>query len=256
MKARFLTLAAMAALGFLPGYLMGLQGPRGAAPPPAPSPVAAAPAQGPRIRLVEERFDFGTVPQGQKVQHTFRFRNEGSGPLVISDVTTSCGCTATILTDRTLAPGEEGAVQTEFDSEKYADRIQIRINVFSNDPARQVATAYLEGKVDAALRVSPSEVEIGPLRSGSEGRGSFRVASAAGHGKFRVLGFESTSGLVVAGPAREVAPRPGQEDAAFEVPVRVLAQAPYGSLWDRVTVRTDGKPVEVKVTRTVVEVAP
>lgn len=260
MSQRNIILPAVAAvaLAFLVGYFLGARAPGGTpATSVSPSPAAsvADTGAGPRIRLVEESFDFGTVAQGEKVVHVFKFRNEGNGPLEIAEVTTSCGCTATILSRRTLAPGEEGQVQAEFDSTKYADRMDIRINLFTNDPRNQVVTAVLQGTVDASLRVAPAELELGPVKAGGELRGSFRVFSSEGHGGFRVVGLRASSAAVTVGPARKVDPLAGKEDMAYEIPVVVRAQPPYGALWDLVTVQTDHprrQNVELKVTRTVV----
>ncbi len=43
--------------------------------------------------LRETQYDFGTVPQGKPVYHTFQVFNNGSAPLKIDNVVTSCGCT-------------------------------------------------------------------------------------------------------------------------------------------------------------------
>jgi hypothetical protein len=52
---------------------------------PAPTEIAAGdtlPVSGaPKIVLAEESFDFGVIPQGEKVQHIFKVLNEGDAPL-------------------------------------------------------------------------------------------------------------------------------------------------------------------------------
>lgn len=37
--------------------------------------------------------DFGDIAQGDKVEYTYRFTNSGNEPLIITNVTTQCGCT-------------------------------------------------------------------------------------------------------------------------------------------------------------------
>ena len=39
----------------------------------------------PTIAFVEEFHDFGEVQEGEVVEHTFTFTNEGEGPLIISN---------------------------------------------------------------------------------------------------------------------------------------------------------------------------
>ena len=52
------------------------------------------PMTGPKISFAEKSFDFGEITQGEKVEHVFEFENVGNEPLILSDVRTTCGCTA------------------------------------------------------------------------------------------------------------------------------------------------------------------
>jgi hypothetical protein len=60
--------------------------------------------------------DYGTVDAGVKVKHTFKFKNTGSEPLVISNCKGSCGCTVPKCPTEPIAPGGEGEIPVEFDS--------------------------------------------------------------------------------------------------------------------------------------------
>lgn len=251
-------------LAFLLGYFLGLAVPEtsGSASPltgtqsrpsrgerAKPKPLATSDA--PRIRFAQELFDFGTVEQGQKVVHVFEFTNAGNAPLEISDVTTSCGCTATMLSSRRLAPGEKGQVRAEFDSEKYRDKVQIWLHLFTNDPRRRQATILLQGNVAQFLRVDPQELDLGVVGEGQQVRGSIRVEAARPGEAFRILGIESSSDAVALGPVQEDPAHPG---AAYTIPVSLRGRPPYGMLWDSVRLRTDHpeRPtLEVKVSRTV-----
>jgi len=48
--------------------------------------VAAHDCAAPRIVVAEKHHDFGTVEQGEEVQHVFKVRNEGKGVLHIKRV--------------------------------------------------------------------------------------------------------------------------------------------------------------------------
>jgi len=61
-------------------------------------------------------FDFGTIKQGEKVEHTYKFTNEGTGDLIISDAKASCGCTVPDYTKEPVKPGGSGIVHVVFDS--------------------------------------------------------------------------------------------------------------------------------------------
>ena len=86
----------------------------------------------PQISFDDESFNFGTIAQGEKVSHTFKFRNIGDGPLQITDVTTSCGCTASKYSLEPVAPGESGTVEVIFDSYGREGKQLKSANVWTN----------------------------------------------------------------------------------------------------------------------------
>ncbi|MBE0711895.1 MAG: DUF1573 domain-containing protein, partial [Candidatus Aminicenantes bacterium] len=56
--------------------------------------VALAQSKKPRAVFKETAHNFGKVKQGDVLNHEFVFKNDGSTPLVIDRVETTCGCTA------------------------------------------------------------------------------------------------------------------------------------------------------------------
>lgn len=71
---------------------------------------------GAKITFEEASFEFGDITQGDKVSHTFSYENTGNEPLIISNVRTTCGCTATNWDREPLAPGESGTITVNFNS--------------------------------------------------------------------------------------------------------------------------------------------
>ena len=61
-------------------------------------------------------FDFGTIKQNTPVSHTFKFKNEGDGPLVISSVQASCGCTVTDYSKTPIEAGGDGYVKATYNA--------------------------------------------------------------------------------------------------------------------------------------------
>ena len=68
------------------------------------------------FQFSEEEFDFGTINEGQVIEHLFNFTNNGQAPLVISNITASCGCTSPEWTKTPVNPGEKGFVKVVFNS--------------------------------------------------------------------------------------------------------------------------------------------
>lgn len=83
----------------------------------AQAPAAkAATTAGPAITFEEVKYDFGSVVQGGTVDHTFKFKNTGTAPLVISNIGVSCGCTTPEWTKAPVAPGKTGTIAAHFNS--------------------------------------------------------------------------------------------------------------------------------------------
>lgn len=71
----------------------------------------------PVISFEETTFDFGTIIEGEIVEHKFNFTNTGKGSLIISDVNASCGCTVPKNWPRTpIKPGESAYIEVIFNS--------------------------------------------------------------------------------------------------------------------------------------------
>ncbi len=86
----------------------------------------------PTIDFEEMEYNFGTVIAGEKVSHAFVFKNNGKGNLIISNVKTSCGCTASKWTKEPVKPGETGIVEVVFDSANRSGKQTKTAIVYSN----------------------------------------------------------------------------------------------------------------------------
>lgn len=60
--------------------------------------------------------DFGNIPQNQPVTATFKFKNVGKVPLVITSAVGSCGCTVPHWPKEPIAPGESAEIKATFNA--------------------------------------------------------------------------------------------------------------------------------------------
>src|ERR1035437_6476486 len=60
----------------------------------------------PDMKFEEDVFDFGTITQGEKVTHDFKFKNVGEKNLVIANASADCGCTVAEVPKSSIPPGE------------------------------------------------------------------------------------------------------------------------------------------------------
>jgi hypothetical protein len=64
--------------------------------------------------VADTTHDFGTVEEGKVVKYDFRFRNTGQKPLIISQASSTCGCTVPKFPKKPIAPGEVGYLHVVF----------------------------------------------------------------------------------------------------------------------------------------------
>lgn len=69
-----------------------------------------------KLSFAESVHEFGDITQGDRVEHVFSYTNTGTQPLILSNVQTTCGCTATNWSREPLAPGESGTITVNFNS--------------------------------------------------------------------------------------------------------------------------------------------
>ena len=83
---------------------------------------AGAPApdgKGAHLRLEETSWNFGDVPRrGGDLTHEFRFVNDGTAPLVLVRVITSCSCIRASFSKRPVAPADSGVIRIVYQPHK------------------------------------------------------------------------------------------------------------------------------------------
>ncbi|WP_226391029.1 DUF1573 domain-containing protein [Penaeicola halotolerans] len=94
--------------------------------------TVSAKTEGAVITFQEKAKDFGDITVGDKVEHTFKFKNTGNIPLIISNVAVTCGCTATDWPKKPIAPGAESEITVKFDSSNKNGKQNSIIRVYSN----------------------------------------------------------------------------------------------------------------------------
>lgn len=111
----------------------------------------------------EIEHDFGTIDEGKVIEHTFKFINTGKSPLVISNITASCGCTSPDWSKTPVKPGDEGYVKVVFNSTAktgtQAPTVTIQANTSPN-----VTRLRLKGDVTPKNGSSVNAGQLGPVK--------------------------------------------------------------------------------------------
>ncbi len=139
---------------------------------PASTPAATPAAQqnqpavptGPTTNMTfaEKSYDFGTIDEGEKVKHVFKFTNTGKEDLVISNARGSCGCTVPNWPKEPIAPGKTGEIEVQFDSKGKKGKRNQSVTITANtEPASTVINLTGEVTPDPNAPATPAAQPAG-----------------------------------------------------------------------------------------------
>jgi LEA14-like dessication related protein len=77
---------------------------------------AIADPDAPKVQVEKAIYEFGEIKQGEKVSYTFKFKNVGKTPLIITNASATCGCTQPEYPKEPIKPGDEGTINVTFNS--------------------------------------------------------------------------------------------------------------------------------------------
>ena len=195
--------------------------------------VAKAPAKAtsasPKIEVLPETKDAGTVAKGHVVDATFVVKNTGGADLVISDARPSCGCTVASF-DRVIKPGAEGKIHSSVDTKSFSGPISKSIVIHSNDPERPQMNLFIKAMVKPFVDVLPQAfVRFSVIKGDTAGQDVLLLSEEKG---FRPTIAETSQPYVKAEvlPAGDKDRIPGRSGEQYKVRVQVLPDAPEGLL--------------------------
>lgn len=105
------------------------------------------------LSFTEDSYHFGDVTEGHQVEYEFVFTNEGNEPLIIGQVTASCGCTTPEYSRKPVAPGEKGKIKVVFDSNGQVGKQHKIITVMTN-AKDGVGLLHLRGEVHSKKQLN------------------------------------------------------------------------------------------------------
>lgn len=88
-------------------------------------------AKGPSIKFEVVEHDFGKIQKGGNGTFEFEFLNDGSEPLILSNVRASCGCTTPNWTKEPIFAGKKSKITVKYDTQRIGS-FNKSITVYSN----------------------------------------------------------------------------------------------------------------------------
>jgi hypothetical protein len=76
--------------------------------------------------------DLGKIKEGSVVEISWKFKNTGDKPLIVSSVTAGCGCTVADKPNEPVSPGQEGTIKARFNSQNQGPVAHKSVTVQAN----------------------------------------------------------------------------------------------------------------------------
>jgi len=110
--------------------------------------------------LTGSTIDMGAVYSGDIVQKIAVVKNTGTDTLTISEVKAQCGCTATLMSDKVLAPNDTGKLSISFNTTGQTGHRSKQVYVMSNDPGNPRLTITFSADVMTVLDIMPKVISF------------------------------------------------------------------------------------------------
>ena len=206
-------------------------------------------AEKPDVQTDEVLFDFGYAQHQQTITHIFKLKNVGNQPLDILDVDSSCSCTAALLSEKTILPGETAEIEVKFETEYRRGRQISTVKVRTNDSDTPIIHFTLTGVVAGLARVVPNNLHLKYISNQENIHKTIEIYDP-GDGRLKVKSIQSSS------PYIKTRVRHIYKDGLIaKIFVTIKPGLPFGELEEKLTILTEGyryPHVEVLVTGQVV----
>lgn len=101
---------------------------------------------GPKIKFESEVIEYGVIQQDANGCREVKFTNVGKEPIILQNVSSSCGCLTATWPKEPIAPGKSGVIKVHYDT-KRVGKFEKTITIQSNDVDRPSIVLKIKGEV-------------------------------------------------------------------------------------------------------------
>ncbi len=135
----------------------------------------------PTLVVSEEIGDLGAIKADIEQTYTFTLKNTGGETLIIERVQAPCGCTATLLSEEEIMPGQTAQLEVTFNPRGYQGIVTQSVYIYSNDPENErkriAITADVEHIPAAKIDISTSNWDLGLITKGETAQMEFTLGN-------------------------------------------------------------------------------
>ncbi len=186
---RTLTIAGIGLLCSLSGAASAQSFDRENLAPANPSIIAPELEGQGRLTFASKTQDTGEILDTVTASLSFLFRNTGSGPLTITQVKPSCGCTVPELAKKTYMPGEAGSLDVNFDPKGKKGALARSITIFTDSDFTPSESIVVRALVKPVVVTEPMVLPFQAAQKGTAVTQEFKIYG-------RIDGFKVTRATV------------------------------------------------------------
>src|SRR5207253_6031172 len=161
--------------------------------------------------------DFGSVPRGPTLQHSFSLRNNTDSVVQIANVRVSCSCTTAYAVKTVLQPGEETTIAASMDTTRFTGVKSVTIYVLFDHPHGEEVRLWIRANGRDDVSITPDTLAFGQISRGSIPTATTRV-TFLGNGSTQVVSAQAESNYVL--PSVRELQRQGSE-AIYELTAKL-----------------------------------
>jgi hypothetical protein len=188
-----------------------------------------------RDMFEKQEHDFGVVARGSDARYRLKITNKYVEPVHISNVATSCGCTAAKPSQDRLASRESAYIELTMDTRKFQHQKDSSVTVTFDQPYYAEVRIPVRAYIRSDVVLTPGGAQFGAITPGADAERKIGVAYA-GRGSWKIKDVISKNPNIAAKVAETR--RDGQY-VNYDLVVTVKGSAPLGELRDQVTLVSD-----------------
>jgi hypothetical protein len=212
---------------------------------------AVAPAKAPKIFCAFPNFDFHNVDEGGDIVHLFHIVNRGKATLKITNVSTSCGCTAAAIEENGVAKtpsaaspveikaGGRGVIKATYHTKGRPGHATKIITVTSDDPVNPGYQLKLDMTVIRDIDIQPEKVYLYNIQHGQSQTTTVKIIGKP-KALFKVLSAQATGGAVT---VSSITPYTEEATHRYGATLQIDVPATHviGNFTDTIKVQTNSK---------------
>lgn len=187
-------------------------------------------------KMFDQRtIDFGVVARGSDAVARVKITNLYKQVAHISDVRTTCGCSAGKPSKTSLESLEEGYIEVTMDTRKFTRRKDSNVIITFDAPLFQEVRIPITAYIRTDVVFDPGSVNFGAVEHGKEATRTIKL-QYAGRNEWQIKEIKSRNESVVA-KAVETVRSNGRVD--YDIVVTLAPNTPPGTVREQLTLITD-----------------